>query len=125
MTKKLILGVATLAICCLALSCKHEPDFNTLPTVYYKTDIAPIISGNCTFSGCHGDSLSKEFELHTFEDVMKYCKVSPGKPQGSRLYLTVKSLDEERVMPKPPYNLLTEQQIQLIYIWIGQGAHDN
>jgi|GEM_PF-502370 len=125
MTKKLKLGIAILAISCLALSCKHEPNFTTLPTVYYSTDIAPIISGNCTFSGCHGDSLSREFKLQNFEDVMKYCKVSPGKPQGSRLYLSVISLNEERVMPKPPYSLLTEKQIQLIYIWIGQGAKNN
>lgn len=125
MTKKIKFGITILAICCLFLSCKQEPDFNTFPIVSYSADIAPIISGNCTFSGCHGDSASREFKLHTFEDVMKYCKVSPGKPQGSRLYLSIISLDEERMMPKPPYSLLTEKQIQLIYVWIGQGAKYN
>ena len=56
---------------------------------------------------------------------MKYCKVSAGNPQNSRLYLAVKLLDQEQVMPKPPYSPLSEKQIQLIYIWIGQGAKNN
>ena len=125
MTKKSKLGIAVLAISCIILSCKHEPNFNTLPTVYYSTDIAPIISGNCTFSGCHGDSLSREFKLKNFDDVMKYCKVKAGSPQTSKLYTIVKTPNSEEVMPTPQYNPLTEQQIQLIYIWIGQGAKNN
>lgn len=126
MTKKIKLGIAAVAISCLALSsCKHEPNFDTLPTVYYNRDIAPIISFNCTFSGCHGDSLSREFKLRNYDEVMKYCKVKPGSPQTSKLYTTVKSLNSEEVMPTPQYNPLTEKQIQLIYVWIGQGAKNN
>ena len=29
------------------------------------------------------------------------------------------------IMPKKPFNELTERQIQLIYVWIGQGAKNN
>ena len=125
MTKKLKLGIAVLATSCLILSCKHEPNFNTLPTVYYSTDIAPIISGNCTFSGCHGDFEFRRFQLVSYDHVIKYCKVKAGSPQTSKLYRVVKTPNSEEVMPTPQYNPLTEQQIQLIYIWIGQGAKNN
>lgn len=125
MTKKLKLGIAVLAISCIILSCKHEPNFNTLPAVYYSTDIAPIISANCTFSGCHGDFEFRRFQLFSYYDVMKYCKVKAGSPQTSKLYKVVKSVNSEEVMPTPQYNPLTEKQIQLIYIWIGQGAKNN
>ncbi len=125
MTKNTKFGVTMFAISFLALSCKHEPNFDTLQAVSYSTDIAPIISGNCTFSGCHGDSLSKEFKLRNYDEVMKNCEVKPGSPQTSKLYSVVKSLNSEEIMPTPQYNPLTEKQIQLIYIWIGQGAKNN
>lgn len=125
MIKKIKLGISIVAMSCLALACKHEPNFNTLPAVYYSTDIAPIISANCTFSGCHGDFESRRFQLFSYDDVMKYCKVKAGSPQTSKLYKAVKSLNSEEVMPTAQYNRLTEQQIQLIYIWIGQGAKNN
>jgi hypothetical protein len=125
MIKKIKLSISIAAMSCLALSCKHQPNFATLPTVYYSTDIAPIISGNCTFSGCHGDVSSKEFKLLNYDDVIKYCEVKAGSPQTSKLYTIIKTPKSEEVMPKPPYSLLTEQQIQLIYIWIGQGAKNN
>ena len=51
--------------------------------------------------------------------------ITAGSPEKSKLYKTLKTLNEEDIMPKKPYNELTEKQIQLIYVWIGQGAKNN
>ncbi len=105
-------------------SCKHKTEFQNIPEVKYSTDIAPIISSNCTFSGCHGSASTESFDLLSYEHVIA-AGIKSGKPNTSKLYQSLKSYNTEKMMPKKPYNYLTEKQIQLIYLWIGQGAKNN
>ena len=110
------------------VSCKHKTDFDKLTSVRYRTDIVPIITSNCTFSGCHENGGSKhhddEFGLSTYTDLLQ-AGIEPGYPEKSELYATLVSLNDDIVMPRKPYNRLSEKQIQLIYVWIGQGAKNN
>ena len=105
------------------VSCKHKTNFEELPDVSYASSIAPIMSANCAFSGCHGDSAFVKVSLTTYDGLMNG-GVKAGSPESSKLYKTLKSYGDD-VMPKKPYNELTEKQIQLIYVWIGQGAKNN
>ena len=105
--------------------CKHKANFDELPKVSYATDIQPIIISNCTQSGCHGDEKTQKFKLLTYKDVIKNGEIKEKSPESSELYQTIKSLNNEKIMPKKPYSPLTEKQIQLIYVWIGQGALNN
>lgn len=105
-------------------SCKTKTNFNDLTEVSYVQHIAPIISANCAFSGCHGDSAFVKFKLTSYTSLIDG-GIKAGSPEKSKLYLTLKTLDDEKIMPKRPYNPLTEKQIQLIYVWIGQGAKNN
>ena len=107
----------------LISSCKHKTNFNELSEVSYSKDIAPIISSNCSASGCHGTIEYEKLSLVTYEDLMKG-GVSAGSPEKSKLYRTLTSYGDD-IMPKKPFNELTERQIQLIYVWIGQGAKNN
>jgi len=104
-------------------SCKHKTDFEALPEVSYVGSIAPIINSNCAFSGCHGDSMNASINLIGYDNLMNG-GIKAGSPANSKLYQLVKTLDDD-IMPKKPYNELTEKQIQLIYVWIGQGAKNN
>ena len=104
-------------------SCKHKTDFDELADVSYSGSIAPIIISNCAFSGCHGDSLTASIKLTTYATLMNG-GIESGSPQKSELYQKLKTLGDD-IMPKKPYNELTEKQIQLIYVWIGQGAKNN
>ena len=109
-------------------ACKHKVDFNQLPIVSYSATIEPIISGNCTQSGCHGSKTTGEresFPLISYEDLINNCRIVSGNPDKSNLYNVVNTYNENNVMPRKPYNKLTEQQIELIYVWIGQGAKNN
>ncbi len=105
-------------------SCKHKTNFNELTEVSYSSSIAPIIASNCAFSGCHGDSAFQEFSLVSYDGLING-GITAGSPEKSELYKVLKTLNDEKVMPKKPYNELTEKQIQLIYVWIGQGAKNN
>lgn len=104
-------------------SCKHKANFEELTQVSYASSVAPIISANCAFSGCHGDSAFTKFSLTTYDGLLSG-GITPGSPEKSKLYQTLKTLGDD-IMPKKPYNELTEKQIQLIYVWIGQGAKNN
>lgn len=106
-------------------SCKHKTDFDKIPEVHYSTDISPIIGSNCTFSGCHGDIAHQKFKLLSYDEVMNYGKVKAKSPETSKLYTVLKTYEDKEIMPAKPYNALTEKQIQLIYVWIGQGAKNN
>ena len=104
-------------------SCKHKTDFNSLTEVSYSRDISPIISSNCAYSGCHGDSNFVHFSLVTYEGLANG-HIVPGSPEKSRLYQNLITYGDD-IMPKKPYSELTEKQIQLIYVWIGQGVKNN
>lgn len=105
-------------------SCKHKTNFSELTEVSYSSTIAPIIGSNCAFSGCHGDSAFVEFSLVSYDGLING-GITAGSPEKSELYKVLKTLNDEKIMPKKPYNELTEKQIQLIYVWIGQGAKNN
>lgn len=117
------LSVVLFASSFLFESCKHKTDFDALADVSYSGSIAPIISSNCAHSGCHGDSLPASIKLTTYATLMNG-GIESGSPQKSELYQKLKTLGDD-IMPKKPYNELTEKQIQLIYVWIGQGAKNN
>ena len=119
-TNSLFFIIATVVI---LVSCKHKTDFNSLTEVSYSKDIAPIINSNCAFSGCHGTTNFVHFSLVTYEGL-ENGHIVPGSPEKSRLYQAIKSYGDG-IMPKKPYSELTENQIQLIYVWIGQGVKNN
>jgi hypothetical protein len=106
------------------VSCKHKTNFSELREVSYSQEIAPIINSNCTFSGCHGDTAFQKFKLNTYDGLING-GISSGSPESSDLYKTLIKLNEEYRMPKKPYKELSEKQIQLIYVWIGQGSKNN
>ena len=106
-------------------SCKHKTKFDELQVVSYTNGIAPIIASNCSWRGCHGaDSLNPKFKLTNYESLIAR-GIKAGNPNESELYKRLKTLNKEKIMPKQPYPALSDKQIQLIYVWIGQGAKNN
>lgn len=105
-------------------SCKHDP---VLPEheVSFSQEIMPIIQMGCQHAGCHGDSLNTMPRLTTYENVISFGQIVPGKPYESELYKRIIETDDEERMPKPPYAPLNERNQKLIYIWIAQGAKNN
>lgn len=105
--------------------CQHKINFNDFPEVSYNKDISLIISSNCTQSGCHGSKSHEGFALLTYDDVIKRSDVVAGSPENSKLYDIITTYNKENLMPRKPYSPLSDQQIQKIYLWIGQGAKNN
>ncbi len=122
--KRILSLIVVMGACGLMLTnCRHD---GQLPEqqVSFSADILPIIQLNCQHDGCHGTQNTSEFELMTYEDVMDHGKVKAGNPKDSKLYQAVTGSGEE-FMPAAPYPALSERNLKLIYIWIGQGAKNN
>lgn len=95
-----------------------------IPIISYQSDISLIMSTQCAVSGCHDGSSGELGSLLTYDDVMRYGGVEPGKPHNSRLYNTIRRY-VGNVMPPAPNQPLSDEQIAAIYVWILQGAHNN
>jgi hypothetical protein len=94
-------------------------------SVYFQTQVLPILISNCAKSGCHNEADHKEgVILNNYNNVMATADVNPGRPNNSDLYkVLVKSDPDDRMPPAP--SSLTNDQINLVYKWIDQGARNN
>ena len=96
--------------------------------VEFSHDIRPILSDNCF--ACHGpDEKQRQVDLRfdtregIFADRGGYQVIVPGDSSQSRLFQRISAEDEAFLMP-PPWaeTTLTQEQIELIRLWIDQGA---
>lgn len=120
-------GQIFIALCCFIffniISCKNDPDLTGVPQISFKDNIAPILSTKCTFSGCHGSN-NRAFSLASYEDVMASGSINAGNANTSSFYKSITNRGE-KPMPPDSYSKLTNEQINLVYVWIEQGALNN
>lgn len=92
-------------------------------SVYFVNEIMPIISSNCTMSGCHdATSHADGVNLTNYSYIVNYIKA--GNPGDSKLYDVILKTDDDR-MPPAPMNPLSQVQKDKIRKWISQGAKNN
>ncbi len=83
--------------------------------------VQTIIHEYCATSNCHGGSISPKFD--TYAEVMNY--VSPGNPDGSKLWQYLTTNDFNKAMP--PVNSNHEMNVtdkSIIFNWIKNGAKE-
>ncbi|WP_460514057.1 PSD1 and planctomycete cytochrome C domain-containing protein [Cyclobacterium sediminis] len=127
-----LLGLLFLTVIGCANKEEREANLEPFPEVVsYNFHIRPILSDNCY--ACHGpDANSREagLRLDLESEAFKALKENPsgyalvpGKPHQSEVYLRINSEDENQMMPPADSNLkLTDREIELIKIWIQEGA---
>lgn len=92
-------------------------------TVYFATEILPLVVSNCATTGCHDAITRKEgVQLTNYSTIMGYVK--PFSAANSKLYKECIKSGSER-MPPPPLPAFTQLQLSRIIIWINQGAKNN
>ncbi len=85
-------------------------------TVYFSTDILPIITSNC--AGCHTSQVPVLGASVAYTNIMNGYIVA-GSPSTSSLYLKLTELTSSHV------GRSTAAQQDLFYQWIIQGALNN
>ncbi|MCU0384102.1 MAG: hypothetical protein MUF68_08545 [Cyclobacteriaceae bacterium] len=118
MKNKKAIALSITCVWLLTQACTHDIVVPDSPQISFSEQILPIIASNCGRSGCHDGG--EEFSLRTFEEIRG--NVTPGDARKSKLYKAITRLNVE---PMPPDGPLTDQQINLIYAWVMQGAKNN
>lgn len=105
------------------LSCSHEPELMPgTPDVCFERDVMLIINTNCNVPGCHGTGEAKS--LGTYDEIYKL--VTPGKPMASKLHKVITANSSlGNLMPPKPKARLSSAQIDILSLWILQGAKNN
>lgn len=98
-------------------SCKHEPDISGFPEICFTGEVLPVFINNCAMQGCHDGGGESEMQLNNYSDISRH--VTPGKPDGSRLYQSITAKWSNRMPPDQP---LSAENRTLIRVWIEQGA---
>lgn len=95
-------------------------------TVYFQNQVLPLIISSCSTTDCH-DKLTEDQDvlLVDYASIIHYGEIEPGDPYDSELYEKIIDDDPEDRMPPPPKNPLTQEQKDIIRIWIEQGAKNN
>lgn len=101
------------------LSCQHDPVVPPTPVLTFEKDIQPITLNNCARARCHNGS-GEGPVLVSYKDVMGLVKA--GDAKASKLYRTMTNLTPGIAMP--PDGPLADLQINLVYVWILQGAKE-
>jgi len=95
-------------------------------TVYFQNTILPIFQSNCALSGCHNATSHKEgLILDTYNNIINTGNIQAFSPNHGKIYESITETNPNDVMPPPPQQPLSSQQINLIYTWIMQGALNN
>jgi len=116
--KALAVLLAAAGVAFLPLSCTHDAVVPDTPTISFKEQVQPIFVNNCAKSGCHDGS--DEFSLKSYTEISS--RVHAGDARKSELYKVINKLWLGNMPPDGP---LTDEQINLIYTWIMQGAKNN
>lgn len=99
-------------------SCTHVANIANIPEVCFTSDILPIFTSNCAISGCHdGGGRESRLSLSSYSEIIK--DVTPGNPNGSRLYQTIISKWVNMMPPNKPLSMDNRTKIR---VWIEQGA---
>lgn len=132
----------------LGVGCKHSPATPVDPTpdpndppieeappcdpevVYFEQDVLPILQSSCGYSGCHDAATAEEgIVLISYASMMNSEEsnlVVAGQPQNSELYEVLVEDNPDKLMPPPgDGGPLSQEQIDLIWTWLEQGAVNN
>ncbi len=95
-------------------------------TVYFQNTVLPLLVSSCAIPGCHDDATAEEgIRFTSHSNIMSSDVLDPGDPGDSDLIEAITETDPDKIMPPPPHQPLTPQQIDMIWTWVAQGAQDN
>lgn len=83
--------------------------------------VQTIVHEYCATSNCHGGSIAPKFD--TYAEIMRY--VTPGSPEGSKLWEFITTNDFDKAMPPVNSNHeLNTTDKGIIFNWIRNGAKE-
>ena len=95
-------------------------------SIYFENEILPFLVATCAQPGCHDAATAEDgVILNNYFNIVSTGDVDPFDPGNSEIYETITDPDLEDRMPPAGEDPLTNEQIQMIFDWIAQGAQNN
>ncbi len=88
--------------------------------VCFESSVLPIFQSSCAKIGCHDANTNTDYNLSTYETIIRK-GIVPGNANQSKLY-KVTGYSGEDLMPPFPNAKLTTAQRDSIAKWINEGA---
>ena len=123
--KKLFFTFLIISVASILHGCYYDEEviFEGLPqNVSLKNDVGPILTSNCTSSGCHDAVPTHNPSLvpdKVYNALIEGNYVNTIDPGNSKIYLEVSSGN------MPPSGKLSANDQKIILAWITEGAKDN
>lgn len=93
--------------------------------IYFNRDILPVFQSNCAMSGCHNAASAQDgVILDTYANIMSTGGIKPYQANKSDVIEAITETDPDDRMPQPPYNPLSQAQIDILKAWVNQGAKE-
>lgn len=94
-------------------------------TVYFQNTILPLVVSSCATSGCHDEASHKDgIVLTDYTSIIRTGKIKAGDPEDSEFFESLTDKGDD-LMPPPPLAAFNTGEVDLIRIWIEQGALNN
>ncbi len=122
---KPIIRIFTILILVLLYSCKkdyYEPPTAKPENVSFSKAVIPILNSSCTschHTGGQNPDLSEQNAYSNLTTNNEF--VVPGEPENSELYNRI--MGQGSMMP--PGGMMSDNNINIIYAWIKEGALNN
>lgn len=93
-------------------------------TIYFEQDILPFFTARCGFEGCHSSATNEAgVTLDNYNDIIADLDILDDDWNDNELYEVLYENDPQ--MPPDPYPALLQDQIDMLFTWINQGAQNN
>ena len=94
-------------------------------TIYFEQDIFPLMQKHYC-AACHIPANNIDgISLNNYANIVNSNVIDLENPTQSSLYTSLLETDPAKVMPPPPYDPMQPYEIEMIRLWIAQGALDN
>jgi mono/diheme cytochrome c family protein len=95
-------------------------------TVYFQNTVLPLLQSSCGTTGCHDPATAEhDIILTSYAYVMQTTEINPGDPWDSEIWEVIADDFQSDRMPPAPAAPLNQDQKDIIYDWILQGALNN
>lgn len=100
------------------------PDDCDPNVIYFEQDILPFFTARCGFDGCHNAATNEDgVTLDNYNDIVEDLDILDDDWEDTELYEVI--IENDPQMPPDPYPSLTQDQINMLFDWIEQGAPNN
>lgn len=94
-------------------------------TVYFQQQVLPFLVSSCAKSGCHNAATAEDgVILDSYANVMNTGEVTPFDLSDSEIWEVINESDPDKRMPPAGETQLTQAQINMLALWINQGAQN-